>query len=138
MSTLESLGLQNSDQAFGYIVAELKRLHDELVERRESLRRLEDAWRTHDRQEMQRVHTLEERFAALEARQITKDDVEKIWKALDTLGKADAAETGGRRFIRELAPWLAVLIAGLALLGVGQNRRIVDQRLPPAPVHQER
>jgi hypothetical protein len=133
VSSPESLGLQNSDQALGFIISELQRLREEIKDRGESLRRLEDAWRTHDRQEMQRVHALEERFAALEARQITKQDVEKIWMALDSLSKADASETGGRRFIRELAPWAAVLIAGLALLGVGQNRRIIDQRTPLPP-----
>ena len=137
MSTLESLGLQNSDQAFGYIVAELGRLRDEIRERGDSLRRLEDTWRAHDRQEMQRVHALEERFATMEARQITKQDVQQIWEALDRLGKADAAESGGRKLARELATWAAVIISALALFGVGQNRRMIEaERLPAQTTEQ--
>jgi hypothetical protein len=116
----------------GYIIGELQRLREEIRDRGESLRRLEDAWRTHDRQEMQRVHNLEERFATMEARQITKEDVRQIWEALDRLGKADAAESGGRKLARELATWAAVIISALALFGVGQNRRMIEAERPPA------
>lgn len=134
METPESLGLKSSEAALAFLVSEVQHLRSDLNERGESLRRLEEAWRTHDRQEMQRVHALEKRQAAMEASLITKNDIEKIWQAINALTKADAAETGGRRLVRELATWSAVVIAGLALLGVGQNRRIIDERTssPPA------
>lgn len=134
METPESLGLKSPEAALAFLVSEIQHLRDSLTERGESLRRLEEAWRLHDRQEMQRVHALEKRQAAMEASLITKSDIEKIWQAIDALGKADAAQVGGWRLVEKLAPWAAVLIAGLALAGVGQNRRIIDQRTgaPPA------
>jgi hypothetical protein len=137
MTIFESLGLKNRDQGLGYIIGELQRLREEIRDRSESLRRLEDTWRAHDRQEMQRVHALEERFATMEARQITKQDVQQIWEALDRLGKADAAESGGRKLARELATWAAVIISALALFGVGQNRRMIEaERLPAQTTEQ--
>jgi hypothetical protein len=137
MTIFESLGLKNRDQGLGYIIGELQRLREEIRDRSESLRRLEDTWRAHDRQEMQRVHALEERFATMEARQITKQDVQQIWEALDRLGKADAAESGGRKLARELATWAAVIISALALFGVGQNRRMIEaERLPAQTMEQ--
>jgi hypothetical protein len=137
VSILEQLGLRNRDQGLGFIIGELQRLREEIRDRGESLRRLEDAWRTHDRQEMQRVHNLEERFATMEARQITKEDVKPIWEALDRLGRADAAESGGRKLARELATWAAVAISALALFGVGQNRRMIETERTPVPTVQQ-
>lgn len=133
METPESLGLKNPDQALGFLISEIRHLREEVSARGESLRRLEEAWRTHDRQEMQRVHALEDRQTAMEARQITKDDIKAIWEAINALGKADAAQIGGWRLVRELAPWAAVVVAALALAGVGQNRHLINERTSSPP-----
>jgi hypothetical protein len=133
METPESLGLKGSEAALAFLVSEVQHLREGLTERGESLRRLEEAWRIHDRQEMQRVHALEDRQTAMEAKQITKDDIEKIWQAINALGKADAAQVGGWRLVRELAPWAAVVVAALALAGVGQNRHLINERTSPPP-----
>jgi hypothetical protein len=133
METPESLGLKSPEAALAFLVSEVQHLRNDLDGRGESLRRLEEAWRTHDRQEMQRVHALEKRQAAMEASLITKDDIKAIWEAINALGKADAAQVGGWRLVRELAPWAAVVVAALALAGVGQNRHLINERTSPPP-----
>lgn len=88
-----------------------------------------------------RVERLEQRQVQLEAHQVTREDLRRLEETVGRLATAEAASRGSRSLIRELVPWLALgisaltlAVAILALLGVGQNRRIVDQRLPPVPL----
>lgn len=134
MSTFEALGLDNGDQALGYLISEIRHLKEAATARDESLRRVEEAWRLHDAQESQRVHALEARFAAMEARQITKADVDKIWAVLSSLEKSTHASSGARAFganlSTQLAAWAAILITlGLAVA----NRLDLSRGESPAP-----
>jgi hypothetical protein len=134
MSNFEALGLDNGDQALGYLISEIRHLKEAATARDESLRRVEEAWRLHDAQESQRVHALEARFAAMEARQITKADVDKIWSVLSSLEKSTHASSGARAFgaglSAQLAAWLAILVAlGLAVA----NRFEIKHAHPSAP-----
>lgn len=92
-----------------------------------------------------RVERLEQRQVQLEAHQVTREDLRRLEETVNRLATAEAASRGSRSLIRELAPWFAIAISALtlvvailALLGVGQNRRIIDQRTPPASLHQAR
>jgi hypothetical protein len=86
---------------------------------------------------MGRVERLEQRQVTLESHQVTRDDLKRLEATVDRLANAEATAQGSRSFAdglaTKLAPWGALLVAVLALLGVGQNRRIVDTRLPPPP-----
>jgi hypothetical protein len=88
---------------------------------------------------MSRVERLEQRQVALEAHQVTRDDLKRLEATVDRLANAEAAARGSRSFAdglaTKIAPWGALLVALLALLGVGQNRRIVDSRIPLPPAH---
>lgn len=134
VSSFEALGLDNGDQALGYLISEIRHLKEAATARDESLRRVEEAWRSHDAQESQRVRALEARFAAMEARQITKEDMDKIWAVLSSLQKSTNASSGARAFgaglSTQLAAWAAILVAlGLAVA----NRLDIVRDERPAP-----
>ena len=85
---------------------------------------------------MARVERLEQRQVQLEAHQVTREDLRDLRDTVDRLVNAEATARGSRSFAdglaTKLAPWGALLVAVLALAGVGQNRRVLDHRLPPA------
>jgi hypothetical protein len=85
---------------------------------------------------MARVERLEQRQVELETRQVTKEDLRDLSTKVDNLIKAEARHSGGVGVatwsISTVAGWAAVLIALLALVGVGMNReRIQQQTTPP-------
>ena len=85
---------------------------------------------------MARVERLEQRQVELESRQVTKDDLKDLSTKVDNLIKAEASQRGGVSVaswsVSNFANWLAVVIAVLALIGVGVNReRLLEQSQPP-------
>ena len=80
---------------------------------------------------MARVERLEQRLVELEARQVTKADLAALGAKVDSLIAADASRRGGAAAfswsVTNLAPWLAVLVAALALVGVGIEREQLQQ-----------
>lgn len=79
-----------------------------------------------------RVERLEERLVALEARQVTRDDLKALSEKVDTLVASEAKQSAGVSLagwgVTNLAPWLAVVVAVLALIGVGANREALQQQ----------
>lgn len=88
---------------------------------------------------MARVERLEQRQVELESRQVTKEDLKDLSTKVDNLIRAEAAQRGGvgvaRWSVTSLASWLAVILAAMALIGVGVNR---DRILEQSPPRQER
>lgn len=81
---------------------------------------------------MARVERLEQRLVELETRQVTKADLKEISNKVDNLIQSEARQAGGVGVaswsVTNLANWLALIIAILALVGVGVNReRILEQ-----------
>lgn len=83
---------------------------------------------------LSRIERLEQRQVQLEAHQVTREDLRELRDTVDRLVNAEATARGSRSFAdgmaTKLAPWGALLVAVLALLGVGQNRKVLDHRLP--------
>lgn len=81
---------------------------------------------------MARVERLEQRQVELETRQVTRDDLTQLSSKVDSLIASEARHQGGRAVatwsISSLAAWMAVVIAFLALIGVGINREAIQQR----------
>lgn len=79
-----------------------------------------------------RVERLEERLVALESRQVTRDDLRALSEKVDTLVASEAKQSAGVSLagwgVTNLAPWLAVVVAVLALIGVGANREALQQQ----------
>lgn len=79
-----------------------------------------------------RVERLEERLVALEARQVTRDDLKVLSEKVDALVASEAKASAGIGLagwsVTNLAPWLAVVVAVLALIGVGANREALQQQ----------
>jgi hypothetical protein len=86
---------------------------------------------------MARVERLEQRLVELETRQVTKQDLAQLTAKVDSLIAADATRRGGTAVaswsLGTGASWAAVIIALLALVGVGLNREHEAQlqQLPP-------
>ena len=85
---------------------------------------------------MARVERLEQRLVELETRQVTKQDLAQLTAKVDSLLAADATRRGGTAVaswsLGTGASWAAVIIALLALIGVGLNREHeAQQQLPP-------
>jgi hypothetical protein len=82
---------------------------------------------------MARVERLEQRLVDLETRQVTKADLGALTMKVDSLIAADASRRGATGAVQwsagQVVAWAAVVIAGLALLGVGLNRERM-QHLP--------
>lgn len=59
----------------------------------------------------------------LETRQVTREDLQELSKKVDALVASEARQEGGVSAaswsLTTLAPWLALLVALLALMGVG-------------------
>jgi len=79
-----------------------------------------------------RVERLEERLVALESRQVTRDDLRALSEKVDALVASEAKQSAGVSLagwgVTNLAPWLAVVVAVLALIGVGANREAMEQQ----------
>lgn len=79
-----------------------------------------------------RVERLEERLVALESRQVTRDDLRALSEKVDALVASEAKQAAGVSLagwgVTNLAPWLAVVVAVLALIGVGANREALQQQ----------
>jgi len=85
---------------------------------------------------MARVERLEQRLVELETRQVTKADLAALSEKVDRLISSDATRKGGAAAatwtLGTGANWAAVIIALLALVGVGMNRdRIIHQQDTP-------
>lgn len=92
---------------------------------------------------MARVERLEARQVELERTMVTRDDLAGMTRKVDAdltalmakvdgLVTSDASRRGGTAVaswsIANLAPWLAVLVAILALVGVGVNREALQRQ----------
>lgn len=83
---------------------------------------------------MARVERLEQRQVELETRQVTKDDLKDLSTKVDNLIRAEANQRGGVSVaswsISNFSNWAAVIIAILALIGVGANKEVQNQHPP--------
>jgi hypothetical protein len=90
---------------------------------------------------MSRVERLEQRLVELESRQVTKADLAQLTAKVDSLIAADASRRGGAAVatwsLGTGASWAAVLIALLALVGVGINRERAIQQQQSPPQHRQ-
>lgn len=119
----------DSDQATTMaIVDRLGRLEGLLVGLQSSISQSQAQWAG----SQARVERLEQRLVELESRQVTRDDLRALAEKVDALITADARQSGSVNAvswsITNLAPWLAVIIAILALIGVGANREAIQER----------
>ena len=111
----------------------------------DSLLQAVTTWQSDAMRRDQRVETLEQRMNAMEGRLATREDLEKLRAEIMTLSTAKAEDRGRLSalggFSSQLAPWAAVLIALLALVGSWRNRGDLirqEQRLGSPPVVQPR
>lgn len=85
---------------------------------------------------MARVERLEQRQLELEKTQVTREDLKELSSKVDDLIQAEARQSGGVGVaswsLSALASWGAVIIAVLALIGVGVNRDRIDQQQIPS------
>lgn len=109
------------------IVDRLGRLEGLLVGLQNSISQSQAQWAG----SQARVERLEERLVALEARQVTRDDLRALSEKVDALVASEARQSGSVSLagwsLTNLAPWIAVLVAVLALIGVGANREAIHQ-----------
>jgi ABC-type sugar transport system ATPase subunit len=83
---------------------------------------------------MARVERLESRQVELERNMITKDDISSLVTKVDALATSDARQQGGSAVatwsVQQIASWGALIIAMLALVGVGANRDRIQHQTP--------
>lgn len=114
------------------IIDRLGRLEGLLVGLQNSITQSQTQWAG----SQARVERLEARLVELESRQVTREDFRALGEKVDALVASDASRTGGVNLaswsLSNLAPWIAVVVAVLALIGVGANREIIlqQQRTP--------
>lgn len=110
------------------IVDRLGKLEGLLVGLQSSISQSQNQWAG----SQARVERLEQRLVELESRQVTRDDLRVLAEKVDSLISAEARQSGGVRVaswsIANLAPWLALLVAVAALIGVGANREEIQQQ----------
>lgn len=115
------------------IVDRLGRLEGLLVGLQSSISQSQAQWAG----SQARVERLEQRLVELESRQVTRDDLRSLAEKVDALVAADARHSGGVGFaswsITNLAPWLALMVAVFALIGVGANREQLQQQQQARP-----
>lgn len=84
---------------------------------------------------MARVERLEARQVELERNMITKDDISQLVTKVDQLATADAKQQGGTAVASwsatTLGSWAAVILALLALIGVGVKQTAEPHSHPP-------
>lgn len=85
---------------------------------------------------MSRVERLEARQVELERNMITKDDISQLVAKVDQLTSSDQRRQGGTTVAtwsaQTIGAWAAVIIALLALVGVGVNRERINHQTPAA------
>lgn len=110
------------------IVDRLGRLEGLLVGLQSSISQSQAQWAG----SQARVERLEQRLIELETRQVTRDDLRELSSKVDELCAAEARQSGGVSLanwsVTTMAPWLAVVVALLALVGVGANREALQQQ----------
>lgn len=83
---------------------------------------------------MGRVERLEARQVELERNMITKDDISQLVAKVDQLTASDARQQGGTAVAKwstqTVSSWAAVIIALLALVGVGVQRERINHQMP--------
>lgn len=83
---------------------------------------------------MSRVERLEARQVELERNMITKDDISQLVAKVDQLTTSEARQQGGTAVAswsaQAIGTWAAVIIALLALVGVGVNRERINHQMP--------
>lgn len=126
------MGGDNDQATTLAIVDRLARLEGLLVGLQSSISQSQVQWAG----SQARVERLEQRLVELETRQVTREDLKSLADKVDALVTADARQVGGVSAvswsIANLAPWLALIVAILALIGVGANRQeIQQQRIEP-------
>ena len=88
---------------------------------------------------LSRIERLEQRQVELERHMVTSSDLAGLTAKVDQLVSSDASRKGGTAVaswsLGTAASWAAVLIALLALVGVGINRERLQQQ---EQTHQER
>jgi ABC-type sugar transport system ATPase subunit len=86
---------------------------------------------------MARVERLESRQVELERNMITKDDISSLVTKVDALATSDARQQGGSAVatwsVQQIASLGALIIALLALVGVGANRDRIQHHETPTP-----
>lgn len=86
---------------------------------------------------MQRVERLEARQVVLERNMITREDIAQLAAKVDQLAASEARQQGGTAVAswsaQTIGAWSAVIIALLALVGVGVNRERINHQSQPAP-----
>lgn len=86
---------------------------------------------------MQRVERLEARQVVLERNMITREDIAQLAAKVDQLATSEARQQGGTAVAswsaQTIGAWAAVIIALLALVGVGVNRERINHQSQPAP-----
>lgn len=125
------MGEQDQATTIG-IIDRLGRLEGLLVGLQNSISQSQAQWAG----SQARVERLEARLVELESRQVTREDLKSLAEKVDSLISAEARQSGGVGLaswsITNLANWLAVVIALLALVGVGINREnILRQERTP-------
>lgn len=110
------------------IVDRLGRLEGLLVGLQSSISQSQQQWAG----SQARVERLEQRLVELESRQVTRDDLRELAAKVDELVASEARQSASVGLagwtLTNLAPWLAVVVAVLALVGVGANREALQQR----------
>lgn len=122
------MGGDNDQATTLAIVDRLARLEGLLVGLQSSISQSQVQWAG----SQARVERLEQRLVELETRQVTREDLKSLADKVDALVTADARQVGGVSAvswsIANLAPWLALIVAILALIGVGANRQEIQQQ----------
>lgn len=110
------------------IVDRLGRLEGLLVGLQSSISQSQQQWAG----SQARVERLEQRLVELESRQVTREDLRELAAKVDELVASEARQSASVGLagwtLTNLAPWLAVLVAVLALVGVGANREALQQQ----------
>lgn len=121
------MGEQDQATTIG-IIDRLGRLEGLLVGLQNSISQSQAQWAG----SQARVERLEQRLVELESRQVTRDDLRDLAAKVDELCAAEARQSGGVSLanwsVTTMAPWLAVVVALLALVGVGANREAIQQQ----------
>lgn len=158
---LPDLGQLNElSPAQAFMFANLRNLEKAFVEQTRALRETQSAFERRAQADSDRVQLLEQRFAAMEARQVTREDLQEGQRAtheelkalkrlVDTLVTEHSERRGAAKTIGgisvQTATWIGILLAGAsalialaALMGVGANRSELNRIERPAAIEQSR
>lgn len=83
---------------------------------------------------MTRVERLEQRQVELERNMVTTAHIAALSEKVDSLVTSDASRRGATGAVQwsagQVVAWAAVIVAALALVGVGINREAIQQQAP--------